>query len=209
MTLGSHQQCVGKSQGHITPLWLLQAIGAHGELDGLRGFDLDPCAADPRSWDCARVNWTSHGLDREWPRGWSVFLNPPFHRYEVGRWVAALAAHGNGVALLHARTEAEWFEPIWQHASGILFLADRIKFCLPDGSEQPHNSGAPAVLVAFGDDALSRLRRCGIPGVLVTNWQILPASTLPVPAAPNPPEFFNPFEGCPGCEGASLEDCGD
>jgi hypothetical protein len=178
MALGSHQQCVGKSQDHVTPLWLLRAIGAHGEIDGLGGFDLDPAAADPRPWDCARVNWSSHGLERDWPRDWSVYLNPPFHRYEVGAWIKRLAKHGNGIALLHARTEAEWFEPIWQHASGILFLGDRIKFCRPDGSEQPHNSGAPAILVAFGDNALARLRRCGIPGVLVTGWEHMPAASV-------------------------------
>jgi hypothetical protein len=32
------------------------------------------------------INWTTHGLDREWPRDWSVYLNPPFHRYEVAAW---------------------------------------------------------------------------------------------------------------------------
>jgi len=77
--------------------------------------------------------------------------------------------------LLHARTEAGWFEPIWEHASGILFLADRIFFHKPDGIRHPHNSGAPAILVAFGAEALSRLRRCGIPGRLVTGWEDVPA----------------------------------
>jgi site-specific DNA-methyltransferase (adenine-specific) len=38
MTLGSHQQCVGKSQIHITPKWIVDRLGP---------FDLDPCAADP------------------------------------------------------------------------------------------------------------------------------------------------------------------
>jgi hypothetical protein len=159
MTLGSHQQCVGKSQAHITPRWILDATGP---------FDLDPAAADPRPWDCAAINWTTRGLDREW-FGF-VYLNPPFDRYEVGTWIARLARHGSGICLLHARTEAAWFEPVWQHAAAVLFLADRIKFCRPDGSEQPHNSGAPPILVAFGDEALHRLRRCGIGGALVTQW---------------------------------------
>jgi hypothetical protein len=48
---------------------------------------------------------------------------------------------------LHARTETAWFRPCWEFASGILFLRTRIKFCKPDGSEQPANSGAPPVLV--------------------------------------------------------------
>jgi hypothetical protein len=47
MTLGSHQQTVGKSQNHITPRWIIDTLGP---------FDLDPAAADPRPWPCARTN---------------------------------------------------------------------------------------------------------------------------------------------------------
>jgi hypothetical protein len=161
MTLGSHQQSVGKSQDHITPRWILDALGV---------FDLDPAAADPRPWACARRNYTEadDGLSRRWVG--RTFLNPPFDRRVVGQWIQRLADHGRGTALLHARTEAGWFEPIWAHASGILFLADRIHFYKPDGSEQPANSGAPAVLVAFGQEDLERLRQSGISGVLVTQW---------------------------------------
>src|SRR5262245_33134474 len=126
MTLGSHQRAVGKSQGHITPRWILDALGP---------FDLDPCAADPRPWSCATVSYTAGGLDQPW-RG-RVWLNPPFDRSIVGSWVERLARHGDGIALLHARTEAGWFEPIWRSASGILFLADRLHFCFPDGRRQP------------------------------------------------------------------------
>jgi DNA N-6-adenine-methyltransferase Dam len=159
LTLGSHQTTVGKSQVHITPKWIIAAIGP---------FDLDPCAADPRPWACAATNWTTRGLEREWFG--LVFLNPPYDRYTVAEWVTRLAQHGHGIALLHARTEAEWFEPIWAHAAAILFLADRIHFHRPDGSRHPANSGAPPILAAFGDEAAQRLRRCGIAGALVTEW---------------------------------------
>jgi DNA N-6-adenine-methyltransferase (Dam) len=163
MTLGSHQATVGKSQVHITPRWIIERLGP---------FDLDPCAADPRPWDCATENWTQDGLSRPW-RG-RTWLNPPFDRYQVGEWVKRLANHGQGTALLHARTEAGWFEPIWRSASGILFMADRIKFCRTDGSEQPANSGAPAVLVAFGQQDLMALCDSGIGGALVTEWDWQP-----------------------------------
>jgi len=165
VTLGAHQRCVGKSQNHITPSSI---------IDRLSPFDLDPCAAEPRPWDCARINWTSRGLDRVWFG--LVYLNPPFDRYQVGAWISKLAQHGNGITLLHARTEATWFEPIWQHAAAILFMFDRIKFCRPDGTEQPANSGAPPILAAFGDEAVLRLHRCGIAGALVTRWHNQPAS---------------------------------
>jgi hypothetical protein len=81
MTLGSHQQSVGKSQIHCTPKWIIDAIGP---------FDLDPAAADPRPWDCAQHNYTAadDGLSQPWHG--RVFLNPPFNRYEVGRWIERL-----------------------------------------------------------------------------------------------------------------------
>jgi DNA N-6-adenine-methyltransferase (Dam) len=162
MTIGSHQRCTAKSQVHCTPKWLLALLGP---------FDLDPAASSPRPWDCARHNYTEadDGLAQPWFG--RVFLNPPFDRYRVGLWVQRLASHGTGTALLHARTEAGWFEPVWQHASGILFLADRIHFHRPDGTRQPANSGAPVVLISFGEQDLVRLRASGIDGFLVTEWQ--------------------------------------
>lgn len=164
MTIGSHQQTVGKSQTHLTPKWIIDALGP---------FDLDPCAAPlPRPWDCAETNFTEtdDGLSRDW-RG-CVWLNPPFDRYIVGKFLTRLAEHGDGIALLHARTETEWFSTAWRRADGLLFLADRIKFFLPDGTKQPANSGAPVVLVAFGQDAVKRLRKSGITGFLTTSWEV-------------------------------------
>ena len=107
-----------------------------------------------------------------------MFLNPPFDRYQVATWIRKLAKHGNGIALLHARTEAEWFEPVWESASGILFMADRIHFHRPDGSRQPANSGAPPLLASFGAEALRRLHRCEIPGAIVTGWVWKPERDL-------------------------------
>lgn len=162
MTIGSHQTTVGKSQVHLTPKWIIDRLGP---------FDVDPCAAWPRPWDCAIENYAlAHdGLSRPWHG--RVWLNPPFNRYQVGRWIKRLSEHGNGIALLHARTEAEWFEPIWDGAAAILFMADRLKFFLPDGTEQPANSGAPVVLVAFGDQCAQRLKDSKIDGFFVHAWR--------------------------------------
>lgn len=163
VTIGSHQTTVGKSQVHLTPWRIIDALGP---------FDLDPCAATVRPWDCAARNIVEaeDGLRQSWSG--VVWLNPPFDRYQVGHWVAKLAVHSNGIALLHARTETEWFRPIWQQASLLLFLADRLKFCRPDGSEQPANSGAPVVLAAFGLECALRLRVSGLPGAYVDRWRL-------------------------------------
>lgn len=184
MTLGSHQTTVGKSQVHITPKWIIDALGP---------FDLDPCAADPRPWDCAKQNIAlpQNGLLRAWLAHEFVWLNPPFERYGVARWIAKLAAHGNGIALLHARTETEWFKPCWASASAILFLSQRMIFHKPDGSQQTitnpdskhygktANSGAPVVLVGFGSMARDRLDHFGYAGVLVTEWHMRKAKSMP------------------------------
>lgn len=159
MTLGSHQKTVGDTQTWITPRSIIDALGP---------FDIDPCAADPRPWPCATDNYIYGGLTRVW-RG-RVWLNPPFNRYEVSKWVQRLADHGNGTALLHARTEAEWFEPCWRSASGILFLADRLYFHYPDGRRAEANSGAPACLVAFGTHDFMKLEDSGLKGSLVYGW---------------------------------------
>lgn len=163
MTLGSHQRTVGKSQSWITPKHIIDALGP---------FDLDPCASDPRPWDCAKENWTIED-DKEYdPWYGCVWLNPPFNRFQVGGWIRKLAEHGNGIALLHARTEAEWFVPVWEKASAILFLADRLYFHYPDGRRAEANSGAPAVLAAFGSDNANRLNRSELKGALVFGWTI-------------------------------------
>jgi hypothetical protein len=173
VTLGSHQRSVGKSQVHITPRWIIDSLGP---------FDLDPCAADPRPWDCARDNIVEaeDGLAWEWDG--FVWMNPPFHRYRVEAWLVRMAEHNNGIALLHARTETKWFAHCWSGASALLFFATRLNFCKPDGTPnmiskkgskyngRVGNSGAPPVLVAFGDEAFRRLDNCKIPGALVTLW---------------------------------------
>jgi hypothetical protein len=64
----------------------------------------------------------------------------------------------------------QWFRPCWEEASGILFMGRRIHFCRADGSEHPANSGAPPLIVAFGAEALDRLKASGIEGALVERW---------------------------------------
>jgi hypothetical protein len=51
-----------------------------------------------------------------------MWLNPPFDRYVVGKWISKLAAHGNGTALLHLRAEAGWFEPVGASSADVALM---------------------------------------------------------------------------------------
>jgi|HubBroStandDraft_4_1064222.scaffolds.fasta_scaffold233919_3 hypothetical protein len=166
MTLGSHQKTVGDTQNWITPKWIIDALGP---------FTLDPCACEQQPWPCAARSTTENGLCQPWHG--RVWLNPPFDRYEVGKWIRKLAEHGTGMALLHARTEAEWFEPVWEKATAILFLADRLYFYYPDGRRAEANSGAPACLIAFGEDDAKALQQSGIAGYYVYRWRKQPLTS--------------------------------
>ncbi|GFO81784.1 MAG: N-6-adenine-methyltransferase [Methyloceanibacter sp.] len=164
MTLGSHQRTIGASQQHITPRAILDPLGP---------FDTDPCAASPRPWDCARVNYTEadDGLKKTWTG--RVWMNPPFDRRIVGRFIERMAIHERGTLLVHARTETAWFQPIWARASALLFLRGRVTFRKTDGSLQTTtdgkvaNSGAPVVLAAFGREDARVLKTCGLAGAFV------------------------------------------
>jgi hypothetical protein len=167
VTLGSHQTTIGKSQVAITPQWILDPLGA---------FDLDPAGNDPRPWDCAATTYTEADNGLVLPWFGRVWLNPPFDRRVVGAFIDRLARHGRGTALVHVRTETDWFGGIWRHASALLFLAGRVIFHAPDGDlirisnpgakhfGKAANSGAPVVLAAFGTDDADVLALCGING---------------------------------------------
>lgn len=82
--------------------------------------------SNPASSSCSRCD---HGLAAN-------FLRPPYGR-ATARWIARLAAHGNGCALVFARTDTRWWqESIFGRASALLFLRGRLRFRRPDGREE-------------------------------------------------------------------------
>ena len=159
--VGSHQSQRAVTDTWLTPPWILEKLGH---------FDLDPCAAsEPRPWPTAGIHYTREmdGLSRPWIG--RVWLNPPYGP-ATGKWLARLASHDNGVALVFARTEtATWFEHIWPKASAILFFRGRLNFHFPNGTRSPTNAGAPSALVAYGADNA----RCLLDVADVMGWAIL------------------------------------
>lgn len=89
-------------------------------------------------------------------------------RGEAAAWLSRMVAHGNGIALIFARTETEmFFSEVWEKATALLFLRGRLHFHHVDGTRAAANSGAPSVLIAYGADNADALRRCSLPGAFV------------------------------------------
>lgn len=121
-------------------------------------FDTDPCASMTQPWPCAKTSYNAQ--DDGFARAWDgkVWCNPPYGPH-TEKWMQRMAKHGNGIALVYARTETvAWQQTIFPTASAIVFVEKRIAFCYPDGREGKA-SGAPSAFIAWGAACKYALRR--------------------------------------------------
>ena len=151
-----------QGDGHdewLTPKWITDTLGP---------FELDPCSpGDRRPWDTATYHLSveNDGLNAPWFG--RVWCNPPYGR-ETFKWLDKLASHGNGIALIFARTETKGFHrQVWDRAHSILFLEGRLAFHRVDGTSGDV-ANAPSCLVAYGSLNTERLRASGFAGKLVS-----------------------------------------
>lgn len=164
-SMGSHQSARAITTTWLTPPEIVGALGL---------FDLDPCAApSPRPWPTAsrHIELPEDGLAADWGDS-RVWLNPPYS-FEAWRWLDRLADHGKGTALIFARTETAGFvRTVWGRATALLFLHGRLHFHHADGTRAKANSGAPSVLVAYGDRDAVALRESSLDGTYIplTGW---------------------------------------
>ncbi len=157
--IGGHHSAKMQRDEWLTPPHIIEALGP---------FDLDPCSPVNRPWPTAARHFTvdDNGLAKLWEG--RVWLNPPYGT-KAEHWMKRLVGHGNGIALLFARTETALFFPwVWEHASGLLFIKGRLNFHFVDGRRAETNSGAPSVLIAYGKGNAEALRASGLPGAMVT-----------------------------------------
>jgi hypothetical protein len=156
--MGSHQSAAMLSDIWLTPPAIVEALGP---------FDLDPCSPIGRPWDTAAKHYTidDDGLAQQWD-GYT-WVNPPYGK-EAATWLDRLADHGDGIALVFARTETRmFFDHVWPRADALLFIEGRLHFHRPDGTRAKANSGAPSVLIAYGSRAARRLVNSSIAGARV------------------------------------------
>lgn len=125
----------------LTPPALIKALGK---------FDLDPCTPADMPWRTAdkmlSLERDGDGLAAEWTG--RVWCNPPYGR-KTFDWLAKLAKHGRGIALIFARTETKGFQrEVFRKAHSVFFIAGRLKFCRADGTPGG-TANAPSVLVSY------------------------------------------------------------
>lgn len=156
--ISGHHSTKARTDDWLTPPEILKSLGE---------FDLDPCASTGQPWQTARNQFTEadNGLMQPWAG--RVWLNPPYG-LEATYWMEKLAVHGNGIALIFARTETQmFFTSVWPKASAVLFIRGRLNFHYPCGSRAPRNAGGPSVLVAYGILNAHSLELSGIAGAFV------------------------------------------
>jgi hypothetical protein len=145
-----------------TPSWLFKALKVE--------FDLDPCSpgSPPSSVPAKRhLTKADNGLQAEWSG--SVWLNPPFSSKRA--WYERLMAHGNGIALMPARTETHDFQDYMNAAQALVFLKGRIYFERGSRPGANGNGGVTStppfgiVLCAYGQEMAEALLASELQGV--------------------------------------------
>jgi hypothetical protein len=151
-----------------TPAWMFRALGVD--------FDLDPCSpgAPPSSVPAKRhLTKANNGLAAEWSG--SVWLNPPFSAKRP--WYERLVQHGNGIALMPARTETHDLQDFMSAAHALLFLKGRIYFergTRPGGNGTRGVTTTPPfgiVLCAYGEALAASLLNSGLQGMRAKVWK--------------------------------------
>lgn len=157
----THESQSAETVEWYTPRWLIDAIGIH--------YDIDVCSPGAAKTSIpADLHYTvtEDGLASPWTG--TVWCNPPYGR-ETAIWMKKLADHGDGIALVFARTDTAWFQAAASRATAVCFLAGRIKFI--DGRTGKPSLGSPgsgSALLAFGLKAASALTAANL-GVTLTN----------------------------------------
>jgi hypothetical protein len=154
-----HERAGGPTEWY-TPPAIFEALGIE--------FDLDPCSPGALvvPWIPARRHYTKaeNGLTQPWYG--RVWMNPPYGP-GIDRWLQRFCAHRNGIALIFARTDTQWFHTYAARADALCFTRGRIPFVSPATSSN-HGStpGCGSVLLAHGRQCVESLRRGGL-GLLI------------------------------------------
>ena len=149
----THESTHNESVEWYTPRSIFDALGI--------SFDLDVCSpgASVVSWIPATVHLTinDNGLAAPWSG--RVWCNPPYGS-ETAKWMELMAHYNNGMALVFARTDTNWFHNSVSdgRADSVCFLKGRVNFVpahkaadyASDLYGPKQSCGAGSMIIAYG-----------------------------------------------------------
>jgi len=144
-----------KTDDWLTPPELVRSLGV---------FDLDPCASSRSHGELAAVNFRlpeHNGLLEPWSG--RVWCNPPFS--QMSAWATRFALHFDGIMICPLRMQVRWSQVLFDHADGILFMRDPVRWVSPDGITKLGDL-FDFMLVANGYHNVNALQDSKIRGVL-------------------------------------------
>lgn len=168
----SHERAGGPTEWY-TPPRVFEALGIE--------FDLDPCSpgASVVPWIPARTHYTKaeNGLRQAWDG--RVWLNPPYGP-GIDRWLSRFCEHRNGIALIFARTDTQWFHTYAVGVDAVCFSRGRIPFVSPAvPSSNWRGPGCGSVFLAHGSFCVEALRCSGLGLVIDLRVQRQAARCIP------------------------------
>jgi hypothetical protein len=151
----THESTAADSVEWYTPPFIFHALGLE--------FDLDPASpmSGPLPWIPAKRHYTmrENGLLQPW-RG-RVWLNPPYGP-GTAEWLKKADQHRNGVALVFARSDTEWFHRYAVNADAMLFVKGRVQFVDKTGRAGGPGSTTGSLMLAWGGPCVRALANSGL-----------------------------------------------
>ena len=124
----------------------------------LGAIDLDPAssaAANQRIRATTYYTREMDGLLYRW--GGGVFLNPPYTRGVIDKFIAKLIADENHirawVTLTNNSTDTRWGQQLLLHADWVCFLRGRVRFLQANGERLKHSLQGQMIALGSGGDA--------------------------------------------------------
>ncbi|WP_181436237.1 DNA N-6-adenine-methyltransferase [Curtobacterium sp. MCBD17_008] len=136
-----------------TPAAVFNALGVE--------FDLDPCSPGSALSNVPAVSCFTiddDGLTSPWHG--MCWVNPPYD--DTDTWLEKPAAHGDGIALVFARTDTKWAHKAMASADVVCFTAGRIKFINGRTGRPQGSPGAGSMFLAWGERAARALRQADL-----------------------------------------------
>lgn len=113
------------------------------------GFTLDPCCTIETAKCKKFYTPAENGLGQSWA-GERVFMNPPYSRYNIDKWVEKISNEGNAllrVALLPVSTSADWYQDYICGKHEVRFINKRVRF-----KNAPFTAPFSSMIVIFNNN---------------------------------------------------------